>query len=233
MQEPAKSSQPPDSEHEAEHALRSRVLCRVLSGAVHDIRTPLGTMVMKLQLLRDGASEGGLPEQIAQHLRVLDAQVERVTEMLRKMASTVEPPSPLGWVDLAALLGDGAGALAYDAKMRGVEVTLEPRMGSVRTGAEPDAVGRIVLCLFGWALAGTPRGGRIAGRAVARDGAAVLELERSGGDPGVGVGYEWEVLAAAAATLRGRLERSRDGQALERLTLAIPQAGAAAGDGQG
>ena len=112
MQEPAKSSQPPTSGREAEHALRSRVLGRVLSGAVHDIRTPLGTMVMKLQLLRDGASEGGLPEQIAQHLRVLDAQVERVTEMLRKMASTVEPPSPLGWVDLAALLGDLAGQLA-------------------------------------------------------------------------------------------------------------------------
>ena len=222
MQEPAKSSQPPTSGREAEHALRSRVLGRVLSGAVHDIRTPLGTMVMKLQLLRDGASEGGLPEQIAQHLRVLDAQVERVTEMLRKMASTVEPPSPLGWVDLAALLGDVAGALGYDARYRGVEVAVEPRTGAVRAGADPEALGRLVLCVYGQALEGTPRGGRLTARAAARDGAAVLELEWTAGDPGDSLGYDMGVLAAAAAALGGRLERTRE-QGIERVTLALPQ----------
>ena len=224
MPEPEQAPQRPAQDAEAEHALRSRVLARVLAGAVHDIRTPLGTIVMKLQLLRDASGDGSVPaDQLPQHLRVLDAQVERVTEILRKLASAVEPAAPLGWVDLATLLGDVAGALGYDARYRGVEVAVEPRTGAVRAGADPEALGRLVLCVYGQALEGTPRGGRLTARAAARDGAAVLELERTAGDPGDGLGYDLDVLAAAAAALGGRLERA-SGAGLERVSLVLPVA---------
>ncbi|HEX9241865.1 MAG TPA: histidine kinase dimerization/phospho-acceptor domain-containing protein [Anaeromyxobacter sp.] len=223
MPEPVPSPQRPPQEAEAEHALRSRILARVIAGAVHDIRTPLGTIMMKLQLLRDAAGDGGLPgEQLPQHLRVLDAQVERVTEILRKLASAVEPPAPLGWVDLAALLPDVAGALSYEARFHGVELTVEPRTVGVRAGADPEAVGRLVLCVFGRALAGTPRGGKLSARAAVRNGAAVLEIERTSGDPGDGLGYDMDVLAAAAAALGGRLERTHERE-IERMALALPQ----------
>jgi hypothetical protein len=229
MHESAPAAQPPLPDGDAEHALRSRILARVIAGAVHDIRTPLGTMVMKLQLLRDAAGDGGVPaEALPQHLRVLDAQVERVTEILRKLASAVEPPSPLGWVDLATLLADVAGTLGYDAKFRGVEVAVEPRTAAVRAGADPEAVGRLVLCVYGRALAGTPRGGRLTARAVSRGGSAVLELERTPGDPGDGLGYDMDVLAAAAAALGGRLERA-PGEGLERVSLVLPAAAQTAG----
>ncbi len=230
MREPVPAPQRQAQDPEAEHALRSRVLARVLAGAVHDVRTPLGTMVMKLQLLRDTAGEGGLPGQLPQHLRVLDAQVERITEILRKVSSALEPPAPLGWVDVAALLADVAGALGYEARCRGVEVALEARTGAVRGGADPEAVGRLVLCAYGRALAGTPSGGRLAARALSRGGAAVVELERTPGDPGDGLGYDWDVLAAAAESLGGKLERTRDA-ATERVTLALPQAAPPPGGG--
>jgi signal transduction histidine kinase len=223
MPESVPTPQRPAQDGEAEHALRSRILTRVIAGAVHDIRTPLGTIVMKLQLLRDASGDGSVPaDQLPQHLRVLDAQVERVTEILRKLASAVEPAAPLGWVDLATLLGDVAGALGYDARYRGVEVAVEPRTGAVRAGADPEALGRLVLCVYGQALEGTPRGGRLTARAAARDGAAVLELEWTAGDPGDSLGYDMGVLAAAAAALGGRLERTRE-QGIERVTLALPQ----------
>ena len=231
MPEPVPAPQRPAQDAEAEHALRSRVLARVLAGVVHDIRTPLGTMVMKLQLLRDAAGDGGMTEALPQHLRVLDAQVERVTEILRKLSSALDPPAPLGWVDVAALLADVAGALGYEARSRGVTVSLGTRTGAVRAGADPEAVGRLVLCAYGRALAGTPPGGRLAARVSARDDAAVVELERTPGDPGDGVGYDWEVLAAAAESIGGRLVRTRDPQA-ERvtLTLALPRQGSAPED---
>lgn len=204
-------------------ALRAKVLARVVAGVVHDVRTPLGTMLMKLQLLRDGiAAEAGLSEAVAGHLRVLDGQIERMTEMVRKVASTVDPPAPLGWVDAAALLVDLGGALGYEAKLRSVELSVEPRAGAVRTSAEPSGVGQLVLCLVGRAIAATPPGGRLVARAVARDGAAIVELEHTAtaGEPAPG--YEVDVLATSAAALGGRLDRAAAAPGIERLTLTLP-----------
>lgn len=207
----------------AEAALRARVLARVVAGVVHDIRTPLGTMLMKLQLLRDAiAGEAGLSEAVAGHLRVLDGQIERMTEMVRKVASTVDPPAPLGWVDAGALLADVAGALGYEAKLRSVELTVESRGPTVRTAAEPAGVGRLVLCLVGRALAATPPGGRLAVRALVRGGAAVVELEHTTGAGEPAAGYDVGVLTTSANALGGRLDRGPGGHGLDRITLTLP-----------
>jgi signal transduction histidine kinase len=207
----------------AEAVLRARILARVVAGVVHDIRTPLGTMLMKLQLLRDAISgEAGLSETVAGHLRVLDAQIERMTEMVRKVATTVDPPAPLGWVDAGALLADVAGALGYESKLRTIELVVEPRSTAVRTSADPSGVGQLVLCLVGRALAATPPGGRLLARALTRGGAAVVELDHtaSAGEPAGG--YDVDVLTTAAIALGGRLERGPGDQGLERLTLTLP-----------
>jgi signal transduction histidine kinase len=214
---PAQGSDP------GEPALRARVLTRVLAGIVHDIRTPLGTMLMKLQLLRDALSgEAGLSETVAGHLRVLDAQIERITELVRKVASTIEPPAALGWVDAAALLADVAGALGYEAKLRTIELVLEARGAAVRTSAEPAGVGPLLLCLFGRVVAATPQGGRVVARALTRGGSAVVELDHtaSAGEPGFG--YDVDVLMTSAMALGGRLERGPGDRGLERLTLTLP-----------
>jgi signal transduction histidine kinase len=207
----------------AEAALRVRVLARVVAGIVHDIRTPLGTMLMKLQLLRDAiAGEAGLSETVAGHLRVLDSQIERMTEMVRKVASTVDPPTPLGSVDLGALVADVAGALGYEAKLRTIELTVEPRAVAVRTPAEPSGVGQLVLCLMGRALATTPQGGRVVARVVSRGGAAVVEVEQTAGAGDAPGGYDVSVLTTSAIALGGQLEHGPGGQGLERTTLTLP-----------
>lgn len=222
MEAPAAGA-PDDPERSEPATLRSRVLARVVAGVVHDIRTPLGTMLMKLQLLRDAlAGEGHLSETVAGHLRVLDAQIERMTEMVRKVASTVEPPAPLGWVDAGALLADVAGALGYEAKLRTVELVVEPRAGAVRTSAEPVGVGQLVLCLLGRVLATTAPGGRLLARAQVRGGAAVVELDHTPAAPGAASGYDVEVLMRSATALGGRLDRGAGEQGLERLTLTLP-----------
>jgi signal transduction histidine kinase len=207
----------------ADSALCARVLTRVIAGVVHDIRTPLGTMLMKLQLLRDAiAGEAGLSDTVAGHLRVLDAQIERMTEMVRKVASTLDPAAPMGWVDAGALLTDVAGALGYEAKLRTVELVIEPRAATVRIAADPAGVGRLVACLVGLAISATPPGGRLLVRAVSRGGSAVMELDGTAGAREPAAGYDWDVLKPAAADLGGSLERGPGGQGLERLTLTLP-----------
>lgn len=206
-----------------EAAVRAQVLARVIAGVVHDMRTPLGTMLMKLQLLRDAlAGEASVPDSVASHLRVLDAQVERMTEMLRKVASTVEPPAPLGWLDAGALLGDVAGALAYEAKLRSIELVLEARATAVRTAADPAGVGGLLLSLVGRALAGTRQGGRVVARAATREGAAVVELDRTPAELDPSLGYDLDVLGSAASALGGRLERGPADPGFERLILTMP-----------
>jgi signal transduction histidine kinase len=223
MEPPAAANPEVDPERAEAAALRARVLARVVAGVVHDIRTPLGTMLMKLQLLRDAiAGEAGLSESVAAHLRVLDAQIERMTEMVRKVASTVDPPAALGWVDAGALLVDVAGALGYEAKLRTVELVVEPRSGAVRTSADPAGVGQLVLCLVGRTVATTPLGGRVLARAQTRAGAAVVELDHTPAAPEGGGGYDVDVLTMSATALGGRLERGAGDQGLERLTLTLP-----------
>jgi signal transduction histidine kinase len=220
---PAAAEKPQPDPGRAESALCAPVLARVIAGVVHDIRTPLGTMLMKLQLLRDAISgEAGLSETVAGHLRVLDTQIERMTEMVRRVASTVEPAAPLGWVDAGALLADVAGALGYEAKLRTVELVVEPRGAAVRIAADPAGVGRLVVCLLGRALSATPAGGRLVARAVTRGGSAVVELDHTVGAPGPAVGYDVEVLTTSAIALGGSLERGPGDQGLERLTLTLP-----------
>ncbi len=226
--EASAAGSPPAEADPAETGLRCRVLARVVAGIVHDVRTPLGTMLMKLQLLRDAiAGEAGLSEAVAGHLRVLDAQIERMAEMVRKVATTVDPPAPLGWVELGALLADVVGALGYEAKLRGVEVVVEPRTATVRTSADPAAVGRLVLCLVGRVIAVTPAGGRVVARASSRAQEAVLELDHTPAAPGEAAGYdaagyEVDVLTTSTSALGGRLERGSGEQGLERLVLTLP-----------
>jgi hypothetical protein len=207
-------------------ALRERVLARVVAGVVHDLRTPLGTMAMKLQLLRDSiAGEAGVPDVLAAHLRVLDAQIERMTEMVRRVANTIEPPATLGWVDAGALLADVAGTLGHEARLRSVEVAVAPRSVAARTWADPSRVGLLLLCVVERAIATAAKGGRLLARADSREGAAVIELDRPAAPPEPSAEQDWDALAAAAGELGGRLERGPAGQGLERITLKVPGTG--------
>jgi hypothetical protein len=115
-----------------------------------------------------------------------------------------------------------AGALGYEAKLRTVELVVEPRSGAVRTSADPVGVGQLVLCLVGRTVATTPLGGRVLARAQTRAGAAVVELDHTPAAPEGGGGYDVDVLTMSATALGGRLERGAGDQGLERLTLTLP-----------
>jgi len=214
----------PLADERVEHALRSQVLGRVVAGVMHDIKNPLNAMSLQLALLGDKLEVAGDASQAAAgHLGALRDQIGRVNEVLRRLVDAVDPAAPLGYTDLGALVADIASLLAYEARRRGVELSIDAHPGGARTPTDPARVGRLVLALFGRALARTPDGGRFAARAVARGVDTIVEVEHTTGDPDVDLGYEVEVLAAGAAALGGRFERAEAGQGTERLTLAVPR----------
>lgn len=207
-----------------EHALRSQGLGRLVAGITHDIRNPLNAMSLQLALLSEKLSGGGdASAASASHLAALRGQIARVNEVLRRVQEVMEPSAPLGYTDLGALARDVAALLGHDARRRGIEVSVAATEGAVRTRSDPARVARIVLALCSTALARTPSGGRFAVSAEARGTEAALVVEHTAGDPGHGIGYDTEVLAAGATALGGRLDRERDERGSERRTLLVPR----------
>lgn len=207
----------------SEHAVRSKVLARIIAGAVHDIRTPLNTMALRLPFIAEAVqADASAADSAAAHVRSVQEQFERIKDLVTRLAEATEPAAPLGYLDLASHLAQVIGVLGYEAKLRHVELAVEGARSGVRTSADPSHAGRLVLCLVGRALAATAEGGRFHARASARGGSAALEIDWTPGAPEPDLGYDLDVLAAGAAALGGRLERVAGDRGLARLTLTMP-----------
>ena len=207
----------------AEHALRSQVMGRLVAGVAHDIKNPLNAMSLQIALLGDkleGTADAG---PAAGHLAALRDQIGRVNDVLRRLVDVTDPAAPLGYTDLGALLADVGTLFSYEARRRRIDLGVEAPAGSVRTSCDPARVGRLVLGLYGRALALTPDGSRFAARAEAKKGEATIAIEHATGDPDDDLGYETEVLVAGAAALGGSFERARDDRQTERLVLTLPR----------
>jgi signal transduction histidine kinase len=214
----------PQGDDRPEHALRSQVIGRVVAGVAHDIKNPLNAMSLQLALLGDKLEAAGAASDAAVvHLGALRDQIARVNEVLRRLSEATEPAAPLGYVDLGALLTDVAHLFGYEARRRRIDLAVDAHAGSVRTRRDASRVARLVVGLCGRALALTPDGGRLSGRAEVRGAEAAILLEHGIGDPADDLGYDTEVLAAGAAALGGRFERTRLGEKTERLVLLVPR----------
>jgi signal transduction histidine kinase len=208
---------------EGEHALRSLVLARVLAGVAHDIKNPLNAMSLQLALLGDkleGAADAS--RAAGGHLASLRDQIARVNEVLRRLVDVVDPPAPLGYTDLVALLADLGCLFGYEVRRRRIDVAAVHHAGTARSPCEPARLGRLVLVLYGRALASTPDGGRFAARAETRDGEAVVTIEHTTPETDGEFQDDAHLLAAGAEALGGRLERTGGDERTERFTLVVP-----------
>jgi signal transduction histidine kinase len=214
----------PRASDRGEHALRSQVFGRLVAGVAHDIKNPLNAMSLQLALLGDkldGVAAAG--QAAAGHLGALRDQIGRVNEVLRRLVDVTDPAAPLGYTDVGELLSDVATLFAYEARRRRIDLSLEAHAGAIRTRCDPARLGRLVLVMYGRAIALTPDGGLFAARAEARNGEAAIVVEHTAGDPDGDLGYDTEALAAGAAALGGRFERTSGEKRVERLTLTVPR----------
>jgi signal transduction histidine kinase len=207
-----------------EHALRSQLFGRVIAGVAHDIKNPLNAMSLQLALLGDKLEGAGSLSQAASgHLAALREQIARVNEVLRRLVDVTDPSAQLGYTDLGALLADVGCLFGYEARRRRVEVApLDGHAGPVRTRCDPGRLARLVVAMYGRALASTPDGGRLAARAEGWGAEVAVAVEHTAGDPEGDLRYDTELLAAGAEALGGRLEQTGGERQMERLVLVVP-----------
>jgi signal transduction histidine kinase len=140
-----------------------RVRDDLLAVVSHDLRSPLGTLMLVAESLED---EWGKHEEIVAHARTIERTVERMDRLIRdlldaesidsgSLAVTLEPSDP------RAIITDAIALFASQAEERGVALEAELQDDLPLVSADPHRIGQVLANLIGNALKFTHRGGRV------------------------------------------------------------------------
>jgi signal transduction histidine kinase len=167
-------------------ASQLRGLTRVYRAVTHDLRAPLHSMVLNLELLQQSL-QGGEDEREEQleWLAVLKQEVERLNRSLQALlAETAPPPDQAREVfDAGDVLREIERLLLPQARLQQVELRTAAPDDEVPILGYRDRIKQAILNIAINALEAMPEGGRLGLRLEAAEGAARLAIEDSG--PGI------------------------------------------------
>jgi len=133
----------------------------LLADLAHELRTPLATIGSYLEGLADGVVPAD--EEAWATLRAETARLGRLVDDVNKVSRAEEGrlDLQLGPVDPAALVRDGAQAVAAAYAARGVRLRWHPGPGGLTLRGDPDRLQEVLRNLLDNALRHTPEGGRV------------------------------------------------------------------------
>ena len=165
----------------------------------HELRNPLGAILLALPLLREGNGERprAIIERQARRLaRLVDDLLEgsRVTRGQIALRREI--------VDLNAIVADAVAGLAEAARLQKLDLTVSLGREPVVVDADPVRVEQIVANLLANALKYTPAGGRVSVAVARDDGHATIRVIDDGiGIPREMLGRIFEPFTQAATTI--------------------------------
>jgi len=169
------------AEEERVREARLAVLGEFAAGIAHEVRNPLSSMRMTIQLLREDAAG-----RAAEDLDTLLDEVRRLEQSVEELLLFAgEPRLERGAVDLLALGGECARVLRRQAEHLGVAVRVEREEGAPAASGDAARLRTCVSNLLLNAVQASPRGGtvRVSVRRGPAPGRVLLEVSDAG--PGI------------------------------------------------
>jgi signal transduction histidine kinase len=153
---------------------------QMMSGVVHEVRTPLNTVILTVEHVQRVLDRGGDPKE---HLLTVAREADRAVEILSDILDFAKPaPLDLKPSELAPRLAAALDPLKIRFDERGVETSLTAPAG-LKVLVSDRHFHQVLTILLINALDAMPFGGRLDVRAERRDGHARVTIT----DTGVGI----------------------------------------------
>ena len=159
-------------------------LGRVYRTLAHELRAPLGAMLISLDLLQDEPRpRGPVPSATRRHVDVLHEELDRLSRSLSGILTQTVPGAPPEMFDLAVSLADLVALLAPQARRQAVDLEARLPDEPLPVRGYPDRLRQAFLNVAVNALEAMPRGGRLIVEARPDGARASVALRDNG--PGI------------------------------------------------
>ena len=173
--------------HVATHE-KQLLLSRLLARLAHEIRNPLSSLAIHVQLLEEDLAQAAAPlrAQAAGRFEIIRAELQRLENLMRQFLSLAAPSSlELQTVELAQVVRYVCDLLGPEAAARGIELAAEIPDSLPPLAADPAQLKQALVNLVINAIQAVERNGRIAVGVRHEPGAGVLAVDVTDNGPGV------------------------------------------------
>lgn len=151
------------ADSEALRANKLALVERLADDLAHEIKNPLHSMVINLEVLRRRVDRGagGDPSELQRYVSILATELERVSRRVDLLLRMVRPERAAAPVSLADAVEELVAVVELERERLAVEIELHPPEGTSRVRIPRDSARQIILNLLLLGLDASTPDGRI------------------------------------------------------------------------